>query len=367
MVGAGTLRDEGYDVPKIPLVVVSRSGEVPDNLREAPEGRILMATTASADGLAESRSLLGDEQVLVLGDDAVDLVELKSRLAARGWVDQLCEGGPGLFAAALEAGVVDELCLTIVPRLLGGDFTRITAGADLDVTPDPPLAAGGGRDAAGPLAGRRRPQQLSSRLAAAQPRAESSALLKAGRSSGLREVMRLPSSTTSSSTQSPPALRMSVWRLGHDVTPLAGQDAGLDEGPRGVADRGDGLARVDERLDEGHRLLVHPQGVGVGDAAGEDQGVVVVDRGVGDGGVDRAGLGLVEVVEELDLAGLRGQQLRRVAGAGHGVPRVGELDCLDALGCGQECDALGHASTLSRGEGLDNTPAGGAPAASLAA
>lgn len=134
VVGAGTLRDEGYDVPRLPLVVVSRSGEVPDNLRGAPEGRILMATTASAKGLAEARSLLGDEQVLVIGEDSVDLVELKSRLAQRGWVDQLSEGGPGLFAAMLEAGVVDELCLTIVPRLLGGDFTRITAGADLDVS-----------------------------------------------------------------------------------------------------------------------------------------------------------------------------------------------------------------------------------------
>jgi riboflavin biosynthesis pyrimidine reductase len=134
VVGAGTLRDEGYDVPALPLVVVSRSGEVPETLREAPAGRILMATTASAKGLSESRALLGDDQVLVLGEDEVDLVALKDRLAERGWVDQLSEGGPGLFAAMLEAGVVDELCLTTVPRLIGGDHTRITAGADLDVS-----------------------------------------------------------------------------------------------------------------------------------------------------------------------------------------------------------------------------------------
>ena len=133
VVGAGTLREEGYDVPRMPLVVVSRSGDVPETLRAAPAGRILMATTASAAGLSQARSLLGDDQVLVLGDDEVDLVGLKARLAERGWVDQLCEGGPGLFAAMLEAGVVDELCLTIVPRLLGGDHLRITAGADLDV------------------------------------------------------------------------------------------------------------------------------------------------------------------------------------------------------------------------------------------
>ena len=161
VVGAGTLRDEGYDVPELPLVVVSRSGEVPDNLREAPEGRILMATTASATGLAESRSLLGDEQVLVLGEDAVDLVELKSAAGrARAGSTSCARAGPALFAAALEAGVVDELCLTVVPRLLGGDFTRITAGADLDVELRPALAAGGGRDAAGPLAGRQRPQLI---------------------------------------------------------------------------------------------------------------------------------------------------------------------------------------------------------------
>lgn len=133
VVGAGTLREEEYAVPAIPLVVVSRSGHVPESLRKAPEGRVLMASTAAAEGLDAARSLLGDEQVLVLGDDEVDLVELKSRLAARGWTDQLCEGGPALFAAALEAGVVDELCLTVVPRLLGGDHARITAGADLDV------------------------------------------------------------------------------------------------------------------------------------------------------------------------------------------------------------------------------------------
>src|SRR5690348_4397801 len=42
--------------------------------------------------------------------------------------------------------------------------------------------------------------------------------LKAGMSSGLRLVTRLPSTTTSSSTQVPPALRTSVWRLGQEVS-----------------------------------------------------------------------------------------------------------------------------------------------------
>src|SRR5207248_4056627 len=43
------------------------------------------------------------------------------------------------------------------------------------------------------------------------------ALQKASRSSGLRDVMRLPSSTTSASSQRPPALMTSVRTDGHDV------------------------------------------------------------------------------------------------------------------------------------------------------
>lgn len=139
VVGAGTLRAEGYDVPRLPLVVVSRSADVPPTLRDAPHGRVLMATVASAGGLAVAREDLGEENVLVLGDDEVDLVELKRRLADRGWADQLCEGGPSLFADLLAAGVVDELCWTIVPRLTGGDAVRIATGADVDVPLRPVL------------------------------------------------------------------------------------------------------------------------------------------------------------------------------------------------------------------------------------
>ncbi len=139
VVGAGTLRTEGYDVPRLPLVVVSRSADLPPTLRDAPPGRILMATVASADGLSDVRDRLGEDQVLVLGDDEVDLVELKRQLAERGWVDQLCEGGPSLFADLLAAGVVDELCWTVVPRLAGGDAVRIAAGAEVDVALRPAL------------------------------------------------------------------------------------------------------------------------------------------------------------------------------------------------------------------------------------
>jgi riboflavin biosynthesis pyrimidine reductase len=139
VVGAGTLREEEYDVPRVPLVVVSRSADLPPTLRDAPRGRILMATVGSSDGLAAAREALGEENVLVLGDDAIDLVALKAELARRGWTEQLCEGGPSLFADLLAAGVVDELCWTVVPMLTGGDAVRIATGAEVDVALRPAL------------------------------------------------------------------------------------------------------------------------------------------------------------------------------------------------------------------------------------
>jgi riboflavin biosynthesis pyrimidine reductase len=133
VVGAGTARTEGYGPVDTPIVLVSRRADVPDQLRDAPPGAVLMATTASADGLAEARGLLGDEHVLALGEDEVDLALLKEALAARGLVDVLSEGGPSLLGALLAQGVADELTTTVVPRVVGGDHRRIVAAPPLDV------------------------------------------------------------------------------------------------------------------------------------------------------------------------------------------------------------------------------------------
>ena len=78
VVGAGTLRSEGYTALSVanrwqttrsglgladglPLVCVSNSGAVPPRLRDAPRGTVLMATHTGSPGLAEARDLLGDE------------------------------------------------------------------------------------------------------------------------------------------------------------------------------------------------------------------------------------------------------------------------------------------------------------------
>lgn len=133
VVGAGTARDEGYRPFTKPLVLVSRRGEVPSRLRDAPAGSVLMATCAAAEHLDETRALLGDDQVLVLGQHRVDLAELKVTLVDRGFTSLLSEGGPQLLRGLLAEGVVDELDLTVVPRLLAGEHPRITNGPPVDL------------------------------------------------------------------------------------------------------------------------------------------------------------------------------------------------------------------------------------------
>ena len=132
----------------------------------------------------------------------------------------------------------------------------------------------------------------------------------------------------------------------------AAQHVGLDQRPRGVADRGDRLALLEEAADEGDGVLVHAQEVGVGDAARQHEAVVVGRVGVGDRAVDRERVGLVEVVEGLDLARLGGEQLGLAALALDRLPRLGQLDLLDALGGDEERDPLalklvGHGGSSS--------------------
>lgn len=133
VVGAGTARAEGYGPAGTPIVLVSRRGDVPERLREAPRGSVLLATCGAAEGLDAARDLLGAEQVLVLGSHRVDLPLLKEVLADRGWGQVLCEGGPHLLRDLLASGAADELCATVVPRLVAGEHPRITQGPPVDV------------------------------------------------------------------------------------------------------------------------------------------------------------------------------------------------------------------------------------------
>lgn len=133
LVGAGTAEAEGYRPAERPIVVVSRSGRIPEPLRGAEAGRVLLATCRAATGLDRARDLLGADHVLVVGGHRVDLAELRTSLVDRGWRHLLCEGGPHLLRDLLDQGVLDELDATVVPRLIGGPHPRITDGSPVDV------------------------------------------------------------------------------------------------------------------------------------------------------------------------------------------------------------------------------------------
>jgi riboflavin biosynthesis pyrimidine reductase len=79
---------------------------------------------------ADRRALLSEAaDVVVVGDDQVDVSAAFDALVERGLTRLLCEGGPTLLADVAAADRLDELCLTVAPRLVGGESRRIMRGA----------------------------------------------------------------------------------------------------------------------------------------------------------------------------------------------------------------------------------------------
>ena len=139
LVGAGTAAAEGYRPvladsavgrlraelgrpPVAPIVVVSRRASLSpdDQLVVDAVTPTVLVTCAAADPDRRAALAGAGVDVLVCGDDDVDLPAALDALAGRGLAQLVCEGGPALFTAALAAGVVDELDLTIAPLLVGG-------------------------------------------------------------------------------------------------------------------------------------------------------------------------------------------------------------------------------------------------------
>jgi riboflavin biosynthesis pyrimidine reductase len=150
LVGAGTVRAEGYggelldDVgrawrtghslaPRPVVAVVSGTLDLDPRspfFTEAP-ARPLVFTCADADP-GRRRELGAVADVLLAGRDRVEPVLLASALTAMRFRVIHSEGGPTLFGAFLRAGLVDDLCLSLSPLLVGGGL-RILPVA----TPEP--------------------------------------------------------------------------------------------------------------------------------------------------------------------------------------------------------------------------------------
>ena len=138
VVGAQTVRVEGYGPHRLradlrarraadgrpdpaPIVVVSRSLELdlaaPLFTEAAVRTIVLTCEAAPADRIRAARRVA---LVLLAGDKTVDMgagiAQLREGL---GTMHVLCEGGPTLNVSLFGAGLVDEICLTLSPRLMG--------------------------------------------------------------------------------------------------------------------------------------------------------------------------------------------------------------------------------------------------------
>jgi riboflavin biosynthesis pyrimidine reductase len=88
-------------------------------------------------GAATARGDVPGDRVLVVGQDGpddgptdtVDLAAGLAALAGRGLTRVLTEGGPTLLGDLLAADLVDELCVTTTPNVVGRGPGRIVAGA----------------------------------------------------------------------------------------------------------------------------------------------------------------------------------------------------------------------------------------------
>lgn len=118
LVGARTVRREGYVSPKSArLAIVTRSGDLTGvTFRDASTPPLIVCPASAASRVDEQLGRTPYELVPLSGE-SMDPGEVRRLLEDRGLPGIVCEGGPSLAAQFVDAGMVDELCLTTSPRL----------------------------------------------------------------------------------------------------------------------------------------------------------------------------------------------------------------------------------------------------------
>jgi riboflavin biosynthesis pyrimidine reductase len=149
VVGAGTARIERYGparldedlrqrrlargqppVPAIALVTRTAQLDWSSPFFTEAEARPLVLTTAAGERHARDEAA-GVAELVVAGEGDVEIERAFDSLGRSGCRSVLVEGGPGLNADVVKAGLLDELCLTLSPRLVAGNGPRVVAGEEL--------------------------------------------------------------------------------------------------------------------------------------------------------------------------------------------------------------------------------------------
>jgi riboflavin biosynthesis pyrimidine reductase len=125
------LRVRGGRQPQPLGVVISRSGTIPFDIPLFADVDSHVAVYAPSGVTVPDCAARVTVHEVPSGDPA--LADVMSSLRAdHGVRSLLCEGGPSLFSALLADDLVDELFLTVAPKLVGGDAMAITTGRPLD-------------------------------------------------------------------------------------------------------------------------------------------------------------------------------------------------------------------------------------------
>ncbi|SRR6056297_1629086 len=129
VVGAATIREEGYGAPQKPgqrIGVVTRSGglDYSSDVFSSGAGFVITSRTGAPD-------VPTGVDVLRIGDDDVDLRAVIAALAGfAGGADYVqVEGGAALNGAMFAADLIDEINVTTSPATFGGSGPRLATDA----------------------------------------------------------------------------------------------------------------------------------------------------------------------------------------------------------------------------------------------
>jgi riboflavin biosynthesis pyrimidine reductase len=130
LVGMATVVSEHYQPPTaadMPIYVIASAPDVSGDPELFASGRATLVLPE------DSGPAPGEVPTLRAGTGGrVDLRELRTQLAGKV---VMMEGGPTLAGLMVSLGLVDELFLTIAPRVIAGGSARVVHGLDADPTP----------------------------------------------------------------------------------------------------------------------------------------------------------------------------------------------------------------------------------------
>ena len=123
LVGASSFRAEGYQLPKtVPLAVVTASGDLSGHkLRPDAEGRLLVLCPGGVvDVVHASLGGLRATVIEVAGSQgSLSASAITAALRRLGFARIVCEGGPALAAQLVDAGLVNEICISTSAQIGG--------------------------------------------------------------------------------------------------------------------------------------------------------------------------------------------------------------------------------------------------------